>query len=90
MGNCMSAEAGAPAGAAPPPKPAGNATASAGTAGAGHGSKQQAPSTARAKQYYEDDQSKAIIEGLAGAYKVLRLLGSGELFVDVLHAHVCA
>lgn len=78
MGNCMSAEAAAEAGA-PPPRPAGGNGATGAGAGAGnHGSKQQAPSSARAKQYYEDDQSKAIIEGLAGAYKVLRLLGSGE------------
>ena len=87
MGNCMSAEA-AEANAAPaPPRPAGNATAGAGS-GAG---KQQAPNSTRAKQYYEDDQSKAIIESLAGAYKVLRLLGSGELTVGLCCCmHTCA
>lgn len=78
----MSAEAASEAGA-PPPRPApGSAQAGAGAGTAGNG-KQQAPNSARAKQYYEDDQSKAIIEGLAGAYKVLRLLGSGELNLHV-------
>lgn len=66
MGNCMSG----------PAEPL-NGVGTSGTPAPGPASNQTTNAHNRAKQYYEDDANKAIIEGLAGAYKVLKHIGSG-------------